>query len=53
MKKHLLVGLVTVLVLLLAAGYGGVAARGVEQANATPTPNAASGDKRAAAHHQG
>jgi uncharacterized protein YggE len=38
MKKHLLVVLVAGLVLLLAAGYGGVAARGVEQANPTPTP---------------
>jgi uncharacterized protein len=46
MKKNFLVGLVAVLVLSLAAGYAGVftqaAARGLEQADATPTPNATS-----------
>lgn len=41
MKRNLLIGLAVGLVLLLVAGYGGVAARGVEQANATPSPNPA------------
>jgi uncharacterized protein YggE len=41
MKKNLLVGLVTGLVLLLAVSYGGVAARGAERANTTPSPSPA------------
>ena len=41
MKKNLLVGLVAGLVLLLAGGYMGVAARGTERANTTPSPSPA------------
>jgi uncharacterized protein YggE len=41
MKKNLLIGLVTGLVLLLAVSFGSVAARGMEQANVTPSPSPA------------
>ncbi len=38
MKQKILVGSLAVVLLLLAAGYAGAAARGIQQANATPTP---------------